>query len=450
MSTEFMEQRLKREVSAREQAEKLLEERSLELHSMNLVLQNAANRLSLLNAQQDKILEKIWTGVLLLDEEYKVIRSNAYAEKAFQISEQEIIGTDVSRLVACNSSQIDKLRSIGRNVEEEQSEIEILGYRCDGDRFPLMLTITETKIHEKKHYIWIFRDLSKEKQNREKRERLEEELRRALRLESLGTLASGLAHEINTPVQYVGDNLFFLRDAFADLLAAYDEAIQDKEVQDIVIQEGDEERVDLEFLRNEIPTAVSQALEGVDRVSDIIRSVRNFSHPGAKEKQLVDLNKAIENTVTISRNQWKYVAEVKCSLDQDLGKVECIPGEINQVLLNLIVNAAHAIEEKGASNQGMIEIQSRAILDYIEVRIKDTGCGISSKNKDRIFDPFFTTKGVGKGTGQGLSLAYNTIVSGHGGKLLFETKEGEGTTFIVLLPTKSSAESEQVIQESCI
>ncbi len=448
MNSEVLEKRLKREVMAREQAEKLLEERSLELHSMNLVLKKAADRLSLQNAQLDKILEKIWTGVLLLDEDHKVIRSNIYAEKAFQIEEQEIISMDISQLVACNSSQIDKLMSIGRNVEEEQSEIEILGYRCDGERFPLMLTITETEIHEKKHYIWIFRDLSKEKHNREKRERLEEELRRALRLESLGTLASGLAHEINTPVQYVGDNLFFLRDAFTDLLSAYDEVTQDKNVKDITIQEGEEHGIDLEFLRNEIPTAVSQALEGVDRVSDIIRSVRNFSHPGAKEKQFIDLNQAIENTITISRNQWKYVAEVKCSLDEGLRKVECIPGEINQVLLNLVVNAAHAIEEKNAPNQGVIEIQSRAVLDYIEVRIKDTGCGISRENKDRIFDPFFTTKGVGKGTGQGLSLAYNTIVAGHGGKLLFETVEGKGTIFIVLLPIKNNAVSEKVVEES--
>ena len=170
---------------------------------------------------------------------------------------------------------------------------------------------------------------------------MKKELRQALKLEALGTLASGIAHEINTPIQFVGDNLHFLNDSFSDLMSQISSA--QSEGNQAVDNSADD---DLAFMMEEIPQAIAQSLDGITRVSEIVKSVRNFSHPGTKEKILTDMNQSIEGTVTLSTNQWKYVAELETQFEDNLPEVSCIPGEINQVILNLIVNAAQAIETR--------------------------------------------------------------------------------------------------------
>jgi len=271
------------------------------------------------------------------------------------------------------------------------------------------------------------------------RRALELERLHSSKMESIGRLATGIAHEINTPTQYVGDNLRFLQRSLEAAPAAL-RAIESKLGMDAT-RDGacvDSLRV-IRALCSEAPDAVSDALEGVDRIASIVQAMRNFSHPGTEGDACVALNDAVHDTLGVSRNEWKYVARVKTELDPELPRIAGSPSEINQVLLNLIVNAAHAIEEARDAGcapsepRGCITVSTRREGGYAELRVRDTGNGIPDEIRERIFDPFFTTKEVGKGTGQGLAIAH-AIVHRHGGSIEYETRVGEGTTFRVRLP----------------
>jgi len=274
---------------------------------------------------------------------------------------------------------------------------------------------------------------------------LRQQLVQAQKLESVGQLAAGIAHEINTPTQYIGDNVRFLKDAFhdlKDLLANYERlllAAQKNTLSGDTIREvaAAVEHADAGYLLEEIPKAIEQTLEGVSRVSTLVSAMKEFSHPGTKEKVLLDINHAIDSTIAVARNEWKYVANMETDLDPLLPHIPCHPGEFNQVILNLIVNAAHAIADvarEGGPEKGNIKIQTRNCLEWAEIRVQDTGSGIPEGARTRIFDPFFTTKEIGKGTGQGLAIARSVVVDKHGGTIHFETETGIGTTFVVRVP----------------
>jgi two-component system NtrC family sensor kinase len=282
-----------------------------------------------------------------------------------------------------------------------------------------------------------------------KRKAIETHLAQAQKLESIGQLAAGIAHEINNPTQYVGDNTRFLKDAFKDigvLLSKYGQMVQALKSGSSVtslVEEVDAlaQEADVAYLVEEIPRAIEQTLDGVERVSKIVRAMKEFSHPGSEEKIGVDINKAIESTITVARNEWKYVAEMQTDFDASLPLVPCLPGEFNQVILNIVINAAHAIAEvveDGVGGKGEIHVGTRRREGGVEIRISDTGPGIPEENRPRVFDPFFTTKEVGKGTGQGLAIAHSVIVDKHGGTLGFETETGKGTTFVIFLPVDES------------
>ncbi len=276
----------------------------------------------------------------------------------------------------------------------------------------------------------------------EVRAELERELRHMQKMESLGTLAGGIAHEINTPVQYVAENLRFLGESFAEVGAVLNkfEGLLEAATADDVLAapisavNAATSTADLEYLLGEIPASIDQSLEGIKRISEIVRAIKEFSHPDAKTKSAVDINHAIETTMTVARNQWKYVAEIETDFDQSLPAIPCLPGEFNQVILNLIVNAAHAIEAVGADGKGRITISTRNIGEQIEIRVSDTGVGIPEEIREKIFDPFFTTKEPGKGTGQGLAISYTIITMKHEGTISVQSEIGKGTTFIVCLP----------------
>ena len=274
---------------------------------------------------------------------------------------------------------------------------------------------------------------------------LHQQLLQAQKLESVGQLAAGIAHEINTPTQYIGDNIRFLKDSFQDLnalLADYAKllaATKDNSLSPALVQEVETAvgNADTEYLCAEIPKAIDQALEGVTRVAKLVRAMKEFSHPGTKEKVPIDLNHAIDSTLTVSRNEWKYVADVETEYDSSLPLVHCLPAEFNQVILNMIVNAAHAIAdviEKGTTTKGKIKIKTLNCPSWAEIQIQDTGTGIPPEARARVFDPFFTTKEIGKGTGQGMAIAHSVVVAQHHGTIHFETEEGKGTTFVVRLP----------------
>jgi len=270
------------------------------------------------------------------------------------------------------------------------------------------------------------------------------QLVQAEKLQAVGQLAAGIAHEINTPTQYVGDNVRFIATAFADMdkaLSAIERTLAAARVSGLppdLIDEVENELAlaDLPYLRSEVPLAIAQAEEGVQRVSGIVRAMKEFAHPGSLQMTPADLNRAIESTATVCRSEWKYVAELTLDLAPALPAVPCRIGELKQVILNLIVNAAHAIADvvgDGAGEKGRIVVATRQDGDWAEISVMDSGTGIPAAVRERVFDPFFTTKAVGKGSGQGLAVAH-AVVGHHKGTITFETQEGAGTTFRVRLP----------------
>jgi len=277
------------------------------------------------------------------------------------------------------------------------------------------------------------------------REILGQQLRQAQKLEAIGQLAAGIAHEINTPTQYVGDNTRFLQESwhsFNELLAIAREMRQRAAAGSIssqTLQRFDAlaQAADFEYLQTEIPRAIEQSLDGIERVAKIVRAMKDFSHPGSEEKKSIDINQAIETTITVARNEWKYVADVETHFDSNLPLVLCHAGEFNQVILNLLINAAQAIAqalEGGSQGKGKIVVSTTCDQDWAEISISDTGAGIPEAVRSRVFEPFFTTKPVGKGTGQGLALAHTAIVRRHGGKIWFDSELGKGTTFYIRMP----------------
>jgi signal transduction histidine kinase len=277
------------------------------------------------------------------------------------------------------------------------------------------------------------------------REQLEMELRLAQKLEAVGQLAAGIAHEINTPIQFVGDTVRFLDDAFTGVQGLVDEyrsalsaAVEGRPPGELAqrIRQA-EEIADFEYLQERIPKALRRASDGLERVSAIVRAMREFAHPPTTEMAPADLNAAIENTLIVTANEYRYLAELETDL-AELPPVHCNIGDINQVILNLIVNASHAIEDAagtgGPDAKGTIRVSSRLDGADVLVTVADTGCGIPDDVCSRIFDPFFTTKDVGRGTGQGLAISRTIVNDKHGGSLTFQTASGEGTTFELRLP----------------
>ncbi len=268
----------------------------------------------------------------------------------------------------------------------------------------------------------------------ERNRQLEMEVMQSQKMESLGTLASGIAHEINTPIQYVGDNVKFAHESFNELNTALEELRAGKSNLEATLEE-----MDWEYISEEVPRALQEASDGVQAVSRIVSSVKTLSHGDGTEKTLYDLSDLIENVVTVSRNQWKYCAEVHCDTDEGLGQVPCYPGDLSQVLINMVVNAAQAIEETDEVRAGLIRIAAKREDDEAQISIVDNGNGIPDDKIERIFDLFFTTKAPGVGTGQGLAISRSIIEEKHGGKLSVESEVGVGTTFKICLPLAEAA-----------
>jgi two-component system NtrC family sensor kinase len=282
------------------------------------------------------------------------------------------------------------------------------------------------------------------------RKELELELLQAQKLESVGRLASGVAHEINTPIQFVSDSIHFVRDAMADLieLIAKYRAVNDAVIADLPARAAAdaavsaEQVLDLAYTLANVPAALDRSIDGLNRVAVIVRSMKDFAYPDRTEMAAVDLNQAIQSTLTIASHELKYVAEVETDFGS-IPPVTCHRGDVNQAVLNIIVNAAHAIGDsiKGTTARGCIVVRTRSDGDDVVVRISDNGGGIPEAIRERVFDPFFTTKDVGSGTGQGLAIARSVIVEKHRGTLTFETEIGRGTTFVIRLPVNAPSGS---------
>ncbi len=319
--------------------------------------------------------------------------------------------------------------------------------RKDGTMFTAVIRATRMTLGGRASLIGFFKDTTELRKAEEERRRLEGELLHARKLESVGSLASGIAHEINTPIQFVSDNTQFMKDSFESLIQLIDEherlwqqvvsGTQPSELAEQWTQVT--EAADLDYNKEEVPMAISQTLDGVERVTEIVRAMKDFAHQGQKEKSPSDINDMLKSTLTVARNELKYVAEVETEFDEHLPKTECYRNELNQVFLNLLVNAAHAIADvvdDGSKEKGTITVKTYRENGSIVVAIGDTGTGIPEEYRGRIFDPFFTTKDVGEGTGQGLSIAYQVVTDKHAGKLTFESETGKGTTFYIQIPIR--------------
>jgi two-component system, NtrC family, sensor kinase len=283
---------------------------------------------------------------------------------------------------------------------------------------------------------------------------LETQLIQSQKLEAVGSLAAGIAHEINTPIQFIGGNTEFLGEAFQELTALIDsiektalDSISDETDRQKFFEIFDEwkQKCDYSYFREEIGQSVSQTLEGVHRVSSIVSAMKDFSHPDEGEMSKADINDIIETTLTVARNEYKYVADIELDLDTDLPEIDCLRNKLHQVFLNLIVNAAHAIESKlsgSVDKRGKIVITTCEQDDHIVVTFADNGSGIEEEHREHVFEQFFTTKDVGRGTGQGLALSRAIITETHFGAISFATEVNVGTTFIICLPiTQNSSPS---------
>jgi signal transduction histidine kinase len=280
------------------------------------------------------------------------------------------------------------------------------------------------------------------------REAAESELRQAHKLEAVGRLAAGVAHEINTPVQFVGDSLQFLAETSHEVFGVVEKL---KSVESCVLEgrpaleaaraaHAAAEAADLAYAVENVPHALERMREGLARVGTIVRSMKEFAHPDRREMDAVDLNHGLETTLVIAKHEYKYVADLVTDFGE-LPPVVCHAGDVNQALLNVIVNAAHAIADVvgGSGRRGCITIRTRRDGDDVEVSVSDTGAGIPAEIRERVFEPFFTTKEVGRGSGQGLAIARAVIVKTHGGELTFDTEPGQGTTFRIRLPIEGAA-----------
>ena len=297
------------------------------------------------------------------------------------------------------------------------------------------LTSSQLKQGTITHYVSLWRDVSHERT-------LQRQLLQAQKLEAVGQLAAGVAHEINTPLQYIQNNLSFFKSSFEDIAPLLDE-LQNTLDQPENFANPDWqvnltrliEAADLDFVREEMIEGVNDALGGVDHVTRIVAALKEFSHPGGGGKAATNLNHLIDSASIVTRNEWKYVSELKTDLDPELPSIFCETGAISQILFNLIVNAADAIREKNDSTTpGEIRITTKTVANAIMMTVSDNGAGIRDDIKDRIFEPFFTTKEVGKGSGQGLSIVYDIVVKKHQGSIKVDSTEGVGTTMTITLP----------------
>ncbi len=379
---------------------------------------------------------------LSVDTRGVLLEWNAKAEGLFGWRREEIIGKTLEQTILPpdpSAGLPGGLRLLAVDPERGK-RLEVTARHREGSDLPAEVSVAAMRDGASFVFNAFVHDISS-------RRELQAQLAHAQKLESIGQLSAGIAHEINTPTQYVGDNTRFVQEAVEDLisvLGAFEglaEAVRSGADPKPALAAADKaaDDADLDYLKGELGLAIDQSLEGVERVATIVRAMKEFSHPGSSAKTPLDLAAAISNTITVATNEWKYFATIETDFDASLPSVPCLPGDFNQVILNLIVNGAHAIREVvgDTGEKGVIAVATRLDGGEAVLTITDTGCGIPEEIVGKVFDPFFTTKEVGVGTGQGLAIARNVIVDKHGGSIDVQTAPGEGATFTIRLPLNS-------------
>lgn len=401
------------------------------------ILAQERERFEQINQQNIRLIDDMSSAVIGVDISDCITHWNNQSEKYFGLSNSKTIGEPTSSLdMDLDWSVITYNLNLflSHNIKLERFDVS---YKRKDDNQNRILSASITPFIESNGsfsgYLLLMDDIT------EKRH-LEERHQQSMYLESIGQLAAGIAHEINTPMQYISDNLNFLRESYNDTNKALKEiksAVKNNTMNETTLF-SILNKADIEYLSEELPIAFKQTTDGVDRVCTIVKAMKEYSHPSSVNKTPTNINDCIESTVIISKHTWKYYADLTKELDPNLKPVMCYAGPFNEVILNIIVNAADAIkyrmEKDDSIKRGKIKIQTFGREDFVEIRISDNGGGIPDSIQEKIFDPFFTTKEVGKGTGQGLSLSYRIIKDRHEGEMFFESVQGEGTTFVIKLP----------------
>jgi PAS domain S-box-containing protein len=393
------------------------------------------------NAFLEGVMESVTNVIFVIDPDENFSLVSKAALKITGYTSDELIGQSISIFCASDifaelNKQLMKVKVMDAIVSQYETEI------IHKDGVKVFVNMNLSPLYENgniESIVGTIEDITQ-------RKKLEGQLLQVRKLESIGQLAAGIAHEINTPTQYIGDNTRFLQESFndiADMIGKYNNLLKADNISPDSISRLKQtmEEIDIEYLLDEIPHAIEQTLEGIDRVAEIVQAMKEFSHPGVEGKTGVDLNKAIKSTIAVARNEWKYTSEMKTQFDPELPLVHCLPGELNQVILNIIINASQAIVEvvgDGSEEKGAITISTQKDGDWAEIRISDTGPGIAEEIRDKVFDHFFTTKEIGSGSGQGLSIAHSIVVDKHGGTISLDTEIGKGTTFIIRMPINTS------------
>ncbi|MCB9652009.1 MAG: PAS domain S-box protein [Deltaproteobacteria bacterium] len=395
----------------------------LEFLRMTAELRNREARLqAILNAAVD--------GVLTIDDQGRVESCNPAGQALFGL--EQVVGVDFRTLVPTWAPGPNPSRS-GDLHNQDPSNDRVAIRR--GNSFPIELTSTAFTRNDRTMYAVFARDLTE-------RRRAEAQLRHAQKLEAIGQLAAGIAHEINTPLQFVGDNTRFVQQASDELLklartlapVANGAPVDAGDLKHIL------QKVDVEFLAEEVPRALDETLDGITRVADIVSAMKAFARSDGNQRTAVDINVVVETSVKVCRNEWKDVAELELELTPDLPMLDGYRSQLHQVILNLVVNAAHAIHDaRRGAGPGRIVVRTRFVDEAVEIQVEDNGSGIPEAARSRVFDPFFTTKDVGRGTGQGLSIVWSAVVDAHHGHVRFDTASGVGTTFFVRLPLAAGA-----------
>ncbi len=419
--------------SLNQRLESLVEQRTEQLKCRNTELIASQERYR-------SLVETMHEGILVVDGEGKLTYVNRQMSNMLNMASETLIGKEYALLIEERQREVFETKLKSANGQSTL-KFEINFTRSDGHNVSTL--VTPTTLHDGEGcfhgFFAVVTDITHLK-------KLQTQLLHTQKLESIGQLAAGIAHEINTPIQYVVNNTRFIDDAFKELvqiLEAHETlfyALKNGLVTSVALDnvEMSRENHQLESLFKEISGAFHDTYDGLERISNIVASVKRFARPSQDVKALADLNDAIRNTITVSTNEWKYVAYIETDLDPGLSSVPCNISDINQVILNLIVNAAHAIADQqivsNSATKGAITLKTRGIGNFAEIRVTDTGSGIPEGIRGRIFDPFFTTRSVGKGIGQGLAIARTIITKNHHGTIDFETGVGCGTTFIIRLP----------------
>ncbi len=404
-------------------------------------MEKSRNLAEFRSAENEKLIAAISSLFIGVGTDGKIFQWNHSSKKFFRMSENDVIDHAFVELLNdyITPDKLEEIVQLGLHREKPSSSIEIpVRFKINDESKLLLATINPIIDRSGRKFGFLL--LAEDITNRKK-----EQMQRFLsqKLEALGQMAAGIAHEIRSPLQYIGDNGRFLQEAFDSLAEMCDkikntitrteetgDKIEAEELKQLL------EKSDFDFFTEEIPKASEQIVNGVIRVSNIVRSMNEFAHTGDDVSGKSDLNEMLKTTLVVAHNRLKKVAEIETDYAQDLPGIPCGMGELNQVFLNLLLNSADAIAETG--KHGIIKVSTTRNGSELVVRISDNGTGIPEENKDKIFTPFFTTKGVGKGTGQGLPFSYRIIVERHKGRLYFDSRVGKGTTFYIHLPILES------------